>query len=342
MRGCYKILHMSGDAPLIGLVLGSSLAPEAIVPAACAAEQHGVDEVWLAEDMFFTGGISGANQVLAATERIRVGLGVVSAMVRHPALLAVELATTARVHPGRLMPGIGLGVPAWMRQMGLHPRSPVNAVRECVEIVRALLAGEIVNSVEGAVFHCADLRLEYPVDGQLPLHVGVVGPRMLEMSGQVADGTILSVGAGAAYVSAARDHIDAGRDRAGRHDPHRVTQFAITAIDRDRRRARTAAAETLTFYMLAGGRNAITDAHGISDAIDEMVGSGRSVAELAADIPDPWIDELTIAGTPDEAADRLHALAGAGADAVALFPAAGPTAATTLDLLGADVLPQLR
>jgi alkanesulfonate monooxygenase SsuD/methylene tetrahydromethanopterin reductase-like flavin-dependent oxidoreductase (luciferase family) len=333
---------MTNDAGVVGLVLGSSLPPEAIGPAAQDAERHGFDELWLAEDMFFTGGISGAHLALSATSTIRVGLGIVSAMVRHPALLAVELATTARAHPGRLMPGVGLGVPAWMRQMGLHPRSPLTAVRECVEIVRALLEGQTVTSGPSAVFHCDGVRLEHPPDESLPLHVGVVGPRMLEMTGEVADGTILSVGGGTAYLEVALRHIAAGREKGGRAGVHRVTQFAIAAVNRDRATARTAAARTLAFYALAGGPNAITDAHGISAQVEALARSGRPLEEVAADLPNAWIDDLTVAGTPDEVAERITSLARAGADSVALVPAAGPTAANTLELLGTAVLPQLR
>lgn len=333
---------MTTALPALGLVLGSSLPPEAIGPAAAAAEQHGFDEVWLAEDMFFTGGIAGASAALAATSSLRVGLGVVSAMVRHPALLAVELSSTARAHPGRLMPGIGLGVPAWMRQMGLHPASPLTAVRECVSTVRSLLGGATVTTGDGAVFHCDGVRLEYPLDASLPLHIGVVGPRMLEMAGEVADGTILSVGAGSAYVAFARERIAAGAARAGRTGAHRVTLFAIAAVDHDREVARAAAASTLAFYALAGGRNAITDAHGISDEVQAAAAAGLSPDEFAQQLPAWWIDELTVAGTPDEAAARLHQLGNAGVDAVALFPASGPTTASTLELLGSAVLPQLR
>ena len=77
----------------IGLVLGSAVAPSEIPRAAADAEHGGFDEIWLAEDFFFTGGISGASAALAATRQATVGLGVVSAMVRHPALLAMEISS---------------------------------------------------------------------------------------------------------------------------------------------------------------------------------------------------------------------------------------------------------
>ena len=127
---------MTAERP-IGLVLGGAIAPQHIQGAAATAETCGFDEIWLAEDYFFSGGISGAALVLGATSHITVGLGVVSAVARHPALLAMELSTLSRVYGGRLIAGIGLGVPAWVRQMGLHPRSPLSALRECVTAIKA-------------------------------------------------------------------------------------------------------------------------------------------------------------------------------------------------------------
>ena len=332
---------MSRELIDVGLVLGSALAPEQIGPAARNAEQRGFDEVWLAEDMFFTGGISGAQLALASTDRITVGIGVMSAMVRHPALLAVEVATTLRSHPDRLIPGIGLGVPAWMRQMGLHPASPLRAVRECVEVVRALLAGETVTSGPDAVFQCDEISLEYPVDRPVPIHIGVVGPKMLAMSGRVADGTILSVGAGIEYLDVARRHVDDGRAAAGRTDGHRITQFAITAVDDDGAAARAAAARTLAMYTFAGGRNAITEAAGISDEVESIAAEGGSVDEMAARMPSDWVERLTISGTPDEVAGRIADLAEGGADAVALFPIAVRSVDATIAQLGDAVLPRL-
>src|SRR5579871_573812 len=102
---------MTSTTSPVGLVLGSLLPPEDLRAAARAGEDLGFGQLWMAEDCFFAGAISGAAIVLSATERIPVGLGIVNAMVRHPALLAMELATLGRTSPGRLVPAIGLGLP---------------------------------------------------------------------------------------------------------------------------------------------------------------------------------------------------------------------------------------
>src|SRR5215210_520846 len=133
---------MAHDGPPVGLVLGSLIPPERICGLGRLGEELGYSELWLAEDYFLTGAISGAASVLASTTRIPVGLGIVSAVVRHPAVLAMECSTIARMHPGRFWPGIGLGLPFLIGQMGLKPKSQLAAVREATTSVRRLLAGE--------------------------------------------------------------------------------------------------------------------------------------------------------------------------------------------------------
>lgn len=320
-------------------MIGSSVAPERLKASAASAENAGFERLWLAEDFFFTGGIAGANLALAATERIQVGLGVVSAVVRHPALLAMEIATTARSYPGRLLPGIGLGVPGWMRQMGLYPKSPLAAVTECLTGVRRLLEGHELTDT-GGVFEFDGVRLVHPQQDPIPLHLGVIGPKMLERSGEIADGSILSVAAGVDYTKWARERIDAGRRRAGRSDKHEVTVFAIYAVDDDAEVARRAARRTLAFYKSAGGRNALTDAEGISDELESMVARGGA-AEVERSMPDEWVENLTIAGTPDQVVEKIRRLEAAGADSVALFPADADRVDEFIARTAEDVIPSL-
>lgn len=323
----------------LGLVMGSAVAPEHLSGAAATAEASGLDEVWLAEDFFFTGGISGATLALDATSRVKVGLGVVSALVRHPALLAMEISTLSRVHPNRLVAGVGLGVPAWVRQMGLYPPSTLAAVRECVTSVKSLLRGETVHG-EGRVFSFDTVALTYPEsDDPTPIQMGVSGPKMLQLSGEVADGSILSVGASHEYVQWARNRIDEGRERGGRTDKHPITVFAIYSVDADGDAARAAAKETLAFYKQYGS-NALTDVYGISDELNALVAGGGYDALLAG-MPDLWVDDLTIAGTPRECAVKIASFYEAGADSVALFPVATDHVGEIVRLTADHVMPWL-
>jgi alkanesulfonate monooxygenase SsuD/methylene tetrahydromethanopterin reductase-like flavin-dependent oxidoreductase (luciferase family) len=332
---------MTHNTAPVGLVLGSAIAPERLRPLAQAAEAQGFCEIWLSEDCFFTGGISGSAIALAATKELPVGLAAVSAVVRHPAVLAMELATLARAYPGRFMPTVGLGVPSWVRQMGLHPRSPLGAVRETVTTVRALLSGQQLTKEDG-LFTFQDVQLTYPMAEELPLRIGVVGQKMLQLSGEVADGTVLSVLAGPKYVEWAREQIAVGAERAGRDAAsHDITTFAICCVDSDGDRARAAVRPILAFYLAAGGQNALTEAAGISEALNDMLSRGGAEV-VEREMPDEWLSSLAVAGTPAECADAIQRLLDAGSDSVSLFPVPDEAAESVMQMVSSEVLPLLR
>jgi alkanesulfonate monooxygenase SsuD/methylene tetrahydromethanopterin reductase-like flavin-dependent oxidoreductase (luciferase family) len=324
----------------VGLVLGSALAPETLPGLARLAEESGYGELWFAEDYFFTGGISSAAAALAATERIPIGLGVVSAMVRHPALLAMEVATLDRMFPGRLQPGIGTGVPAWMRQMGVKPRSPLSALRESVTTVRRLLDGEEV-SLDGRCFQLDRVRLTHPPRTRVPVYMGVLAPKAMQLSGEIADGNVLSVLSSPQYVHWARERIDAGMAEAGRDTPRKLATFAFVSVGRDGAAAKAALREPMSFYLAADGGNALTDAYGISEELDAMLAGGGGAEAVAREMPERWIDDLAVAGEPDECAEKIRRLLEAGSDSVVLFPLAGDDPEAIVRAVAADVLPQV-
>ena len=107
------------------------------------------------------------------------------------------------------------------------------ALRECVTSVKSLLRGDTIDA-RGEVFDFNNVRLTYPETGPpTPIRMGVSGPNMLQLSGEVADGSVLSVAAGLDYIRWARERIDEGRARGSRTDDHPMTVFALYAVDDD-------------------------------------------------------------------------------------------------------------
>src|SRR5690348_9574786 len=98
----------------IGVMYDRDWAPEGLLPFARDVEALGVDDLWVVEDLGWTGSIASAAAALAVTERLRVGIGITPAPLRSPALLAMELGALARMFPGRLTAGVGHGVREWM------------------------------------------------------------------------------------------------------------------------------------------------------------------------------------------------------------------------------------
>ena len=210
----------------VGVMFRCSSPPERVREFARRAEGLGFAELWVVEDCFYAAAIGTASAALAATESITVGIGVLPAVLRNPALAAMELAALGRIYPGRVRCGFGHGVADWMRQVGAFPRSQLAALGETVTAVRALLGGETV-SIEGRHVQLDDVALEHPPAQPIPIDTGVRGAKSLRLSGKVADGTILVELSGPTYVRWARERIDEGRAEAGRTDEHRVTVYSL-------------------------------------------------------------------------------------------------------------------
>ncbi|GAA4596090.1 alkanesulfonate monooxygenase SsuD/methylene tetrahydromethanopterin reductase-like flavin-dependent oxidoreductase (luciferase family) [Actinoplanes octamycinicus] len=214
--------------PRIGVMFDRDLSPEDLPTFAAAVEEAGADDLWVVEDLGWAGSISAAALALAATSRIRVGIGIAPAPLRSPALLAMELAMLARVHPGRLVAGLGHGVAEWMRQLGVEPTSKLAMLEETILAVRGLLRGEMV-TLDGREVHIDGVRLVHPPAVLPPIVTGVVRPRSLELSGRVADGTIIAEGNGPAEIEAALGHIR----RGGAGDEHELIVFAYLHVNDD-------------------------------------------------------------------------------------------------------------
>ena len=301
----------------VGAMFRCLLPPERLIPFARLVDDLGLDELWLVEDCFWAGGIASTATALAVTERVTVGLGVAPAVVRNPAVLAMEFAALARLHPGRFVAGIGHGVQSWMGQIGARAASPLAALSETIEVVRRLLRGESVN-VDGRHVHLADVGLVYPAHDLPPVLAGVTGPRSLAMAGIVADGVLLPEYSSPAYIEAAR--------RLMANPAASVTTYAWFHVDDDREVARDAV------------RRSLTPTSSLDAQLEPL---GLTAHDIASHVSDDVLDQLAVVGTPSECANAIAALHDAGAGSVVVIPGLDQSEAQ-VTRLAREVVPLLR
>lgn len=264
----------------LGVMFDRAWDPAGLPEFARRVEAVGADDLWVVEDLGWNGGLTAATAALGATGRLRVGLGIAPAPYRNPALFAMEVATVARIFPGRFAAGLGHGVAGWLAQVGATPGSTMARLEETLAAVGALLRGETV-SMAGREVRLADVTLVHPPAVVPPLFAAGVRPKTLELSGRLAQGTVIAEGHGPKEVAEARTHVE----RGGAGPDHDVAVFAYCHVGADEE-----------------GRSAL------SAALAEQAGwLGRAPEELFA-----------VTGTPEQAAGQVQALSAAGATTVVL------------------------
>lgn len=308
-----------------GLLAGNSL-PD-LVRLARQAESLGYDTLWIAEDYFYGGAFTTTTACAAATERIRLGIGVINPYTRNPALIAMEAGALDTASEGRLVLGLGASNRRWIQEMaGIPFEKPVTAMKETVEIINRLIAGEKV-TYKGKMFNITGVQLEFePFRRHIPIHLGVKGPVTLSLAGQIADGVLLSVLSSPPYVRWAVERIKEGAAKVGRQLPEdfEVGTYLLISPDNDRQKAREAVRPVIAHYLGLHGQHPILLEAGLT--VEEIMPfrqallAGESAAHL---VDDRLIDLFSVAGTPAECAERLQAWIEAGVNNVCAFEVKG-------------------
>ena len=192
----------------------------------------------------------------------------VNPYTRHPALVAMETAALAGLAPGRVVLGLGSSNRRWIEeQMAIPFKTPLRGLREGVEIVRRLLAGERV-TYAGECFSVHDVALETPPPAPVPIVLGVKGPRALALAAEVADGVHCSILTSPAHVRRVRAATAGARRRAAASPS---LAYVPMAVDADGAPGAGAVRPLLARYLGAlHGQSILADA-GLEPARDAAV-----------------------------------------------------------------------
>ena len=325
-------------------LLGHGL-PGSAVQWARAAEGAGFGSLWAIEDYFNPGAFAIAGALAAATERIGIGLGVVNPYTRHPAVLAMETASLAGLAPGRVALGLGSSNRRWIdEQMAIPFKTPLRGLREGVEIVRRLLAGERF-TFEGECVTVRDVFLDTPPAERVPIVLGVKGPRALALAGEVADGVVCSVLTSPAHVRRVRALTGGVRPGGASASERRLSVLAYlpVSMSHDGRAARDRVRPLLARYLgVLHGQSILADA-GLAPADTEPFRDALLARRPAAElVTDTMLDTLAVAGTRTDCERALARFAEAGLDAPVAVLAPGVPVMQQLRELGETLVPAWR
>ena len=287
-----------------------------------AAEAHGFECAWVGEHLGHRDAFVYAATLLERTWRIVVGVGAISPHYRHPAQIAMGVATLRETYGPRVRLMLGLGNPDQIARLGGPATGSARSVREAVTIVRALLEQGSAN-VRGATFTAADVRMGSVAPAPVPIYVAAVRDGMLRVAGEVGDRVSLGAAASPRYVAHAVARARAAAAAIGR-DPAKleVTCNIITAVAAPRAEALSKVKRQVALILANGNEYLFTfQPHPLDRAVVRAaLDSGSDALDRA--MPDETADTLAVAATPDDLRARLTSYERAGVD-LALLRLAG-------------------
>ncbi|MDQ6774020.1 MAG: LLM class flavin-dependent oxidoreductase [Candidatus Dormibacteraeota bacterium] len=303
---------------------------------AALCEELGFDQLWVSHDLFWRSAPVLLTAAFAATSSIRLGVGVFNPVSQHPSEIAMTAATLQEISGGRFLLGLGAGADQFLAWASLPFDSPVARTRRALEALRSLLAGTAPDA--------------WRPEGRLrtgprptPIYVGAMGPRLLALAGELADGALPLLFPPEHFTTAA-EQVAAGARRAGR-DPCELDVAACLwcSIDPDAGRARRALAEKIAYYGASFSPKLLARA-GLRVADFGPIQAAMAATDLdgACALVTERMLSLGVVGGPEEVAARCAGLLRAGARHLSFGPPLGPDPERAVRALGLEVLPALR
>ncbi|MBI3653109.1 MAG: LLM class flavin-dependent oxidoreductase [Acidobacteria bacterium] len=293
------------------------------------AEARGFEAVWQAESRLVRDAIVPMAAFAATTHRIKVGSGVINNWTRNAALIAATFSTLDDLAPHRILCGLGVWWEPLASKVGVQRRKPMQATRETVEVVRRLLAMEKV-TFKGEFVQVEDIEIDI-VHGDrapknVPIYIGATGMKMMELTGEIADGVLLNYLVSPAYNQEAMAHLQIGAERGGRTvDALDRPQLIVCSLDENREQALDNARKLVTQYL--GQQPHIMKASGVSqDLLDEISrvltwpAEEHQIREAMKLVPDEVVQLITASGTPDECRAKVQEYIAAGCTCPVLYP----------------------
>jgi 5,10-methylenetetrahydromethanopterin reductase len=308
------------------------------------AERLGYDNIWIT-DHFNNRNVYVILATIANyTEKIRLGPGVTNPYLIHPVMTAQSIASLCEIAPGRVALGLGAGDKTTLDMVGMEQVSPLASVREAVELIRRQLA-RAKEGYSGSIFKASpSARLNFRVQGEIPIYIGAQGPRMLRLAGSIGDGVLINA-CHPEDVAAAIKSIREGAEESGRRleelDIAAYTSFSI-AEDGDRA---FKAAIPVVAYIVAGSPSQVLQRHGIPQEAAEDIRSklaGRRWEEAFRGVTREMVESFSITGTPERCIEKIEELRERGITQFVVGSPLGPKVKEAINLIGRRIIPNLR
>lgn len=304
------------------LRLGAGLFPTEPIPRMVTlgkqAEELGFSHVWVGDShLIWREPFVNMAAIALNTSKVIIGTGVTNPITRHPSVLASAYASLDEMAPGRFAVGIGLGDSS-LETMGLK-QARRGQLEQAIVQMRNVIEGREAELQSGKI------HINFGRGQSIPFYLAASGPRMLELSGEIADGVIILVGVDAGALDQALARIEAGARRANRKlsdldlvlwVPCAVSDTAARAKDAVKAHVARIVAHPLPFSLSQEEQEVLDEIRKAYNYYQHM----DQKAKQAEVIPDWLVDKFAIAGTSQECAAKVAELRSSGIQQIAIIP----------------------
>ena len=289
--------------------LGSLLSIDEVLECSRKLNEIKPEVMWIPE----TWGMENFSMIgLAAKENTfsKIGSSIINIYSRSPSLIAMGAATLDTISNKRLILGLGTSsIPIVEDFHGQKFASPVQRMKEYVEIIRLALTGEKIN-YDGEIYSLKDFSLLVKSPRKkIPIYLAAINQKMLELTWSVADGVI--------FYLRPKAEMKQTIEKMQVQRKIDISLQIITCIDNDSEKARTRAKKTLSFYIAVGKiYREFLELNGYSSITQEIYNEYNKTGLKKLDelVSDKILDDLCIAGTSDDGIKKLQAFRETGID----------------------------
>ena len=333
--------------PALGLLLFADYTLEELIGLGRLCEELGYRSFWYTDVRFGRECYVGLSAVASHTGRLRIGPGVSDPYTRHPAMTATAIATLDELSGGRALLGLGVGGQGF-RELGIERRLPVAALRETVEVVRALLRGETV-ALQGKVISLTDAGLQFrPLRAGIPIYFATHGAQVSKLAGKIADGVLVANTLHPRLLESYLDRVREGMAQGNRSpDAFDLGLRVEACISQDGEAAFGVMRRRMASRLMGQYPHwAYLDEMGVRlpEAFVTVASTKdpRRVDEAAALMPPEIVEHTVLAGSAERVAERLAVVLRPGITSITVRPhcVPGETIGAVVRAFAEEVMPR--
>ena len=312
-RATLKLLLNRGKTSKlrVGIGFNADLPVAEIVAHGRIAEMLGYDSFWMHEHSFGRDAVSYLQAASESTSRIRIGVACLNPYTRHPLALAMTMQTLQESSNGRAILGLGTGFPMRLDLLGIRHERPIAALRETIEICRAVWRGDAL-TYEGENYSLKNVKsLAGPVSKQIPIYIAGWKKKMLQLTGKIADGWVAKGGESTVSIRQIVGDIESAAKSAGRKlEDIEVCAYLLTLVEKSGDEAlERARKDPFVVYMLSVQDDYLYEGTGIDPEKKKPIASNYfkgNLAEASKHVTDEMLESFTLVGTSDHICDRVR------------------------------------